>query len=235
MANRSSAASSLSPPRPTKRGGARAARPARRRDHAGSACRPARPPTVTRPASIRACAASRLGDQPAAHELGVEPATSGGHPLVAGAFLLAFAVLLAGAFFAADFFVAVFFAAVFFASWPSSLAVFVVDVAPVVVLESVDSCARARRDRPSSRSRASRADPITSARTVVEDALGVLTAAVDELLHLLLGLLALQLARPDQAGDDLLGPRPSRLGEGHAGFEVLPDRIELCHGATRYP
>ena len=67
--------------------------------------------------------------QPASHQLGVEPATSGGHPLVAGAFLLAFAVLLAGAFFAPDFFAADFFVAVFFVA-AFLLAFFVVDDSP---------------------------------------------------------------------------------------------------------
>ena len=68
----------------------------------------------------------------------------------------------------------------------------------------------------------------------LDDALGVLTAPLDELLHLLLGLLGLELARSHQVADDLLGLGPGGLCESHAGFEVLPDRIELCHEPTRY-
>ena len=68
----------------------------------------------------------------------------------------------------------------------------------------------------------------------LDDTLGVLAAAVDELLHLLLGLLGLELARSHEVADDLLSLRPGGLCERHAGFEVLPNRIELCHGPTRY-
>ena len=153
--------------------------------------------------------------EPAAHELRVEPPARG-HDFLAAAFF-------AGAFLAVDFFAADFLAAFFAGAF----------FAPADDLHRVDLALETGeillRREPE---RSHLGHDLFADR--LDDALGVLTAALDQLLHLLLGLLGLELARSHQVADDLLGLGPGGLCEGHAGFEVLPDRIELCHGPTRY-
>ena len=134
-----------------------------RREHARSA-RPRRPAATTcrrarlRPSPARTttscCAASRLAANPRRNELGVETPAGLRHALDAAAFLarrLLGGALLRGRLLRRDFFAAVFFAAVFVA------VAFFAARRLRGLHRGVDLALELRRDRPSSRSRASRA------------------------------------------------------------------------------
>lgn len=62
-----------------------------------------------------------------------------------------------------------------------------------------------------------------------------LAASVQQVVHPLLGLLPLQVARVDKLLDDLLCSRPGHLPEHRAGLDVLPEPVVTCHVVTVPP